>query len=412
MVEGKKLQTASKFEIASRKSGNCNGNGGAVVVGGDYQGLEIVRSLGRHGVAVCVVDDERSISRFSRYCKKFAMLPNLRDERYIVESLLTLGRRMGLQDWVLYPTRDELVAAFSRNRSELSEVFSVPTMDWSGIQFAWDKRNTYRLAEELKIPVPRTWYLQHVDQLSELDSVPPPFAIKPAIKEHFFYATKSKAWCANSHAELRTLFQKACSLVGPDEVMVQEVVPGGGTQQFSYCAFFREGKAVGSMVARRRRQHPLLFGRASTHVETLDVPIVEELSERFLRAIDYYGLVELEYKLDPRDFLYKLLDVNARTWGYLSLGACAGVDFSQMLYLDQVGLPVLPSRARPGVGWVRMITDLPAAFLEISGGHLDLREYVRSLRAARVEAVFSREDPLPGLAEILLIPYLAIKRGF
>ncbi len=40
---------------------------GAVVVGGDYQGLGIVRSLGRRGVPVCVIDDERSIGRFSRF---------------------------------------------------------------------------------------------------------------------------------------------------------------------------------------------------------------------------------------------------------------------------------------------------------------------------------------------------------
>ena len=40
---------------------------GAVVVGGDYQGLGIVRSLGRRGVPVCAVDDEMSISRFSKY---------------------------------------------------------------------------------------------------------------------------------------------------------------------------------------------------------------------------------------------------------------------------------------------------------------------------------------------------------
>ena len=124
-------------------------------------------------------------------------------------------------------------------------------------------------------------------------SLTPPFAIKPAIKEHFFYATKAKAWRANSHAELRTLFQKASELAPCEEIMVQELIPGGGSQQFSYCAFFRDGEAVGKMVVRRRRQHPLQFGRASTYVETLDIPILEELSERFLRAIDYYGLVEV-----------------------------------------------------------------------------------------------------------------------
>jgi D-aspartate ligase len=385
---------------------------GAVVVGGDYQGLEIVRSLGRHGVPVCVVDNEHSISRFSRYCSSFVQRPDLREEASTVQTLLNLAKEMDLHGWVLYPTREEHVAAFSRHRSELSKVFRVPTPEWETIQWAWDKRNTYKLAEELSIPVPITKYITGVDQLTELDGLAAPFAIKPAIKEHFVYATKAKAWCANDHAELKTLYQKAAELVGPGEMMIQELIPGGGNQQFSYCAFFRDGQAVGKMVARRRRQHPLQFGRASTYVETVDIPILEEFSERFLRAINYYGLVELEYKLDPRTSEYKLLDVNARTWGYHSLGYGAGVDFSYMLYSDQLGLPVAPCRSPANVGWVRMTTDVPAAVMAYLGGDLDLKSYIRSLRNCKVEAVFSREDPLPGLAEILLVPYLAVKRGF
>jgi len=385
---------------------------GAVVVGGDYQGLEIVRSLGRRGIPVCVLDNEYSISRFSRYCTHFVQVPDLREERTTVQALLELAGRLDLQGWVLYPTREEHVAAFSRHKDELSKVFRVPTPPWDVIKWACDKRNTYQLAEELSIPTPVTKYLTHIDQLSELDGLTPPFAIKPAIKEHFFYATKAKAWCANSHEELRTLFKKAADLVGAGEVMVQELIPGGGSQQFSYCAFFRGGEPIGKMVARRRRQHPLQFGRASTYVETVDIPLLEELSERFLRKIDYYGLVELEYKLDPRNSQYKLLDVNARTWGYHSLGSGAGVDFSSMLYSDQVGLPVERCRSHSGIGWVRMTTDIPAAFMAYFGGDLDLKSYVKSLRNCSVEAVFSREDPLPGIAEILLVPYLALKRGF
>ena len=171
------------------------------------------------------------------------------------------------------------------------------------------------------------------------------------------------------------------------------------------------GEAVGKMSVRRRRQHPLEFGRASTYVETVDVPILEELSERFLRAINYYGLVEVEYKLDPRDSQYKLLDVNARTWGYHSLGARAGVDFSYMLYADQVGLPVQVSTGRSGLAWVRTTTDLPAAMVAILRGDTDWKGYFRSLINCNTEAVFSPNDPLPGLAEVALIPYLAIKRG-
>src|SRR5271157_5736524 len=98
---------------------------GAVVVGGDYQGLGIVRSLGRRGIPVCVVDDEHSISRFSRYSTHFARLPDLRDEHKAVDGLMDVGARLGLQGWVLYPTREELVAALSRNRSQLSDMFRV-----------------------------------------------------------------------------------------------------------------------------------------------------------------------------------------------------------------------------------------------------------------------------------------------
>jgi predicted ATP-grasp superfamily ATP-dependent carboligase len=385
---------------------------GAVVIGGDYQGLGIVRSLGRQGIPVCVVDDEYSISRFSRYATRFVSVPDLRNERAAVDRLIEIGKRGGLDGWILYPTREELVAALSHNREELSQVFRVPTPDWETVKWAWDKRNTYRLAQELGIPTPVTHYPENIGQLAQLDSLAPPFALKPAIKEHFVYATKAKAWRANNHSELRSLYQKASALAGDGEIMVQELIPGGGTQQFSYCAFFRKGEAVGKMVARRRRQHPLEFGRASTYVESVDVPILEEFSERFLRAIDYYGLVEIEYKLDPRDSQYKLLDVNARTWGYHSLGAKAGVDFSYMLYADQVGLPVPVSRGRAGVTWVRTTTDIPAAMTAILRGDTDWKDYLRSIIDCDVEAVFSPRDPLPGLAEIALIPYLAVKRGF
>src|SRR5262249_28762176 len=249
--------------------------------------------------------------------------------------------------------------AFSRYRPLLLERFRVPTPGWSTVQWAWDKRNTYRLAEELRIPIPRTWYPRDVGELGQIDA-DLPLVIKPAIKEHFIYATKAKACRADNGADRVERARRAAALVGPGEVMVQELIPGDGHLQFAYCALFKEGQAVGSMVARRQRQHPPEFGRASTFVETVDLPLLETLSERFLRAIDYYGLVELEYKLDPRDGQYKLLDVNARTWGYHSIGLSAGVDFPYLLFADQRGEPVHPSRGRVGLRWVRMMTDFPA----------------------------------------------------
>jgi D-aspartate ligase len=386
-------------------------NAGAVVIGGDYQGLGIIRSLGRSGVRVCVVDDETSIGRFSRYATHSIKVDDLRSEQSTVATILDAGERLGLQGWVLFPTREETVAALSRNRSLLGTRFRVPTPGWDCVRWAWDKRNTYRLAETLDIPTPVTHVGLTEFELEAADAWLP-VAIKPAIKEHFIYSTKAKAWRADTPTQLRERFREAARVVPAEEIMVQELIPGDGREQFAYAAFFKEGRALGSMEARRWRQHPPEFGRASTYVETIDAPLLEELSERLLREIGYYGLAELEYKRDPRDGRFKLLDFNARTWGYHTIGAGAGVDFPYLLYADQVGLVVEERRARPGVKWVRLVTDVPTGFIEIVNGRLDWRPYLRSLREARVEAVFSLDDLLPGLVELALIPYLAVRRGF
>lgn len=384
---------------------------GAIVISGDYQGLGIVRSLGRQGIEVVVIDDEHSIGRYSRYAVGSYRFRELRTDEQIVGALLSVAERRDVEGWVVYPTREETVAALSRHREQLVERFRIPTPDWSVTRFAWDKRNTYARAAELNIPTPRTWRISSEDELDTVDGEPP-YVIKPAIKEHFFYATKCKAWRANSRDELVERFRAAAMLVGTEEVVVQELIPGDGNAQVAYCAMFKHGRPVASMLVNRLRQHPVEFGRASTFVRTIEAPEVEEASIRFLRSIDYYGLVELEYKYDRRDGLPKLLDVNARTWGYHSLGPRAGVDFPYLLYADQIGLPVPHGlEARPGISWVRLATDVPTAATELVRRRLDWRAYLRSLRVLDVESVFTPDDLGPGFAELALLPYLAIKKG-
>jgi predicted ATP-grasp superfamily ATP-dependent carboligase len=383
---------------------------GAVVIGGGCQGLGIARSLGRRGIPVCLIDDEISIARASRFVQDAIRVRDLRTERALLDALALAHDRLSLSGWVLYPTREENIAGIAANRDVLRRDFRVPTPELASIRHAWDKREVYGLAERLSIPIPRTWFPQSERDLIVIE-VDEPVVLKPAIKEHFFYATHAKAWRANTAAELLAAFRRATEIMSASEVIVQEMIPGGGEQQYAYCAFFREGCPVASMTVRRRRQHPSDFGIASTYVETISLAELEEPSCRFLAAIDYYGLVELEYKRDPRDGICKLLDVNARTWGYHSVGGPAGVDFPYLLFRDQIGAPVKEAHAQPGVRWIRLSTDVPNALRDIWAGRLRPGEYLRSLRGVRTEAVFSITDPLPGLYEIALLPYLAVKRG-
>ncbi len=382
---------------------------GAVVVGGDHPGLAIARSLGRRGIPVVVIDDQYSISRFSRYVTRFERVPDLKDQQAAVDSVLEVGQRFGLKDWVLFPTRDENVAAFSIHRDRLAKLFRVTTPAWETVRWAWDKTNTYKLAEKLGIPAPRTWNPKNVDDLSALYAHLP-LAVKPAVKENFFYATGAKAWRAETPEQLRELYQRACCDIDPREILIQQIIPGDGLRQLSYCAFFRDGHAHSVMLARRLRQHPREFGRAATYVETVDLPEIEELSERFLRAINFYGIVEVEFKQDPRDGEYKLLDVNARVWGFHGLGPVAGVDFPYLLFADQCGMQVAPARGKSGLGWMRLLPDVPLVLSNLADGYLTLGAYWHSLKATRVESVFSRQDPAPSIAEFVLLPYFIKKK--
>jgi D-aspartate ligase len=384
---------------------------GAVIVGGDYVGLGVVQSLGRRGIPVCVVDDEFTISQFSRYTDRFFRVSSLRSEARCVESLLKIGERFRLHGWVLIPTRDESVGIFSRNRATLETVFRVSTPPWSQTEWAWDKRKSYELADAVGVPTPHTWYVGSDMDLDNLD-IPLPAVIKPAIKENFIHATRVKAWGVATRDQLVRRFNEARALVGVEEVMIQEWIPGDGRHHFSYCCFFKNGAPLATMVVRRSRQHPLDFGRASTYAETVEAPELERLSKKLLARIDFSGLAELEYKYDVRQRCFKLLDFNARCWGYHSLGARAGTDFASLAFDEACGWPVAHARAQPGKRWIRLVTDLPTGALEIKRGRIRLDQYIRSVLRADVESVFALDDPVPGILEIALIPYLMYKRGF
>ena len=384
---------------------------GAVVIGGDHPGLAIARSLGRRKIPVCIIDDQHPISTYSRYATRVVRAKDLRDPLKTVESVLEIGHRFNLRDWVLFPTRDETVMAFALYRDRLAEFFRVTTPPWETTQLAWDKANTYKVAEELGIPAPRTWTVQSASELRSLYSYLP-LAIKPAIKEHFFYSTGDKAWRAETPEQLHELFRAAAEKIKLSEILIQEIIPGDGECQVSYGVFFRDGHSHSSLVARRLRQHPREFGRAATYVETAEIPEIEELSERFLKAINFYGIAEVEFKQDSRDGRYKILDVNARAWGFHGLGQVAGVDFPYLLFADQMGYPIHPCRAKAGVGWLRLLTDIPTALTDILGGHLSFGKYLQSIRNTKTESVLSWDDPFPSLAEFLLLPYHLKKKIF
>jgi D-aspartate ligase len=396
---------SSKPEGTMQEMSPAEGVLGAVVMGGDYRGLGVVRSLGRHGIPVWVLWTEgQRLATFSRYAQRSVPWPAEYDvERFTF--LADLASNNGLAGWVLIPTSDESATLIARHHAKLSKLYRLTTPPWRTLRWAHDKRLTYELASRLQVSYPQTYYPRNREELAA-STCRFPVILKPAFRNTFKRFTPVKAWRADDRQALLDHYDTLCGLVDPDIVMVQELIPGWGDAQFSYAAVCQNGCPVAALVANRVRQFPSDFGRASTCVQTVDEPAVIEPSCRILEALKFTGLVEIEYKYDARDGQYKLLDINPRVWGWHSLGSRAGVDFAYLLWLQTCGSPVPESRPRNGVRWVRASTDAQAVFVEILRGRLSLGEYARSLFSPTESAILSKDDPVPGLLEFPLLAYL------
>jgi D-aspartate ligase len=381
---------------------------GVLVTGADYRALGVVRSLGRRGIPVVVLrDGEHLLAATSRYVSR-TISWRKKNEIGDLDFLLKLADDEQLQGWLLVPTDDETVGLVARSHSILATKYALATPSWERLRHACDKRLLYSVAKAAGIACPWTFCPSRRDDLQTLDCSFP-VVIKPALREAENPLTSAKAWLVNNRSELLDRYEEACRLMPQELVMIQEFVAGGGEAQFSYAAFCTEGRVVASVVARRTRQFPMDFGRASTFVETVNESGVVEPATRLLTALRMTGLVEVEFKRDSAG-CFKLLDVNPRVWGWHTLCARAGVDFSYLLWQFARGEPIPRLEGAAGLAWMRLSTDFPMALKEIIHGRLSLKTYLRSLFGPVESAIHSLRDPIPGLLEFPLLAYLVTNR--
>ena len=373
---------------------------GALIVGGAHGSLALARSLGRHGIPVCFLSDDHPIAKYSRYVRRSFAWGGPEDAGS-VELLKTLAREHQLEGWVLIAAGDGEVRLLSQHRAELATVFRMTVPSWETVRFAHDKGFTYERAAALGIDFPRCHNPRDAQDVANLDCRFP-LVLKPTVREQKNAFTRAKAWRVDDRAALIARYREAAALVGERAIVLQELVPGDGTAQFSYAAVWHDGAPVAALVARRTRQYPIDFGYTSTFVETIAQSEVEDAACRFLKSIDYSGLVEVEFKHDHRDGRYKILDVNARAWTWNGIGAIAGVDFAHVLWRLATGEAVAPVRAHADVAWMHGSRDLVAAALEMTAGRLTPAAYLRSWRKPVVFAAFAKDDLVPGLVDLPL----------
>ena len=111
--------------------------------------------------------------------------------------------------------------------------------------------------------------------------------------------------------------------------MIQEYIPG---TNYSVAAICNEGKPRALCCIKVTRAWPPTGGN-SCFRETVPIePRMKEYSEKILKALNWYGIAEVEFKLDSRDNTPKLMEINPRFWGSLPVAIKSGIDFPYLLY--------------------------------------------------------------------------------
>ncbi|WP_432540190.1 ATP-grasp domain-containing protein [Kineococcus auxinigenes] len=180
------------------------------------------------------------------------------------------------------------------------------------------------------------------------------------------------------------------------QAQVQVLHPG---TLIAYAAVRGPGGVVAESMQRAERIWPPGAG-ASARAVTVDVD--EELAARaqaLLASLDLLGLAELQYVRDA-DGTARLIDLNARFYGSLSLAVAAGANLPAAWGDVALGRSPRPVRARPAVRYQWGTADVRRAVAERRGGLA--RDLAATLAAApgAQHSVASLRDPGPALARL------------
>ena len=156
-----------------------------------------------------------------------------------------------------------------------------------------------------------------------VDKFPIPAVIKPRISSGSFgiVYVKKREDLAPSYQSVHERFPLP---------LIQEWIPDGGGA-FGLSALFDEASNIkAAFVHKKLRMYPVQGG-PSTLREGVEHPQIMEIGLSLLKSLNWVGVAMVEFKVDPRDGIPKLMEVNPRFWGSLQLAIVSGVDFPHLI---------------------------------------------------------------------------------
>lgn len=359
--------------------------------------LGAVRNLGRNRVPVVVLDVNKNHAAFySKYAKGFVCPHPKYDEEAYVDFLLHIGAQLPSKG-VLIPTGDTETLTLLRHRNQLEQHYHFTSATYEKVNVFLNKRLFYQYLEKQDIAHPKTFFpTDEKDAKDASKQLSYPCIVKPVYSTYFRLDFHSKLFVASSAQQLHSLYMK---VQGKNhETMFQEIIPGDATMMFGYNAYYtQDGMPHGIFMYQRIREWPLGFGNGC-YIQHVHEPILETITSSLVRKIGYYGIVDAEFKRDPRDGLFKFIEVNPRVWMQNGFPSRYGCNHPYLAYLDAIGKPLPTNVSFPKqhtVKWVYFLEDIQSVHAGLRNGSLRLRSILPAYSLRNEHAVFAFDDPLP-----------------
>ncbi len=286
--------------------------------------LATVRSLGKKGHNITVIGDSLlTTSFFSRYCNKKIILPSLeKNKEKFLTSLLTLLKNNKYH--IIIPLEDDTIELFLKHREKIEKYSVLPLAPKNLFELFRDKAKTFELAKQYNIPHPKTYIFKNLQDFKEkITNLSPPLIIKPCKSSGSRGLVKitRKEDLYDSYINIHKKYNLP---------IIQEFIPDGGKTQGVSILLDKAHNLVGSFVHERVREYPVSGGPSTLRKSVINHSLTN-ISVRFLQTIKWIGFAMLEFKEDPRDGKFKLIEVNPRFVGSLQLAISSGVDFPNLL---------------------------------------------------------------------------------
>jgi D-aspartate ligase len=377
-----------------------------IVIGCHVCGLGVIRSLGLKGFQIIAMSYDRTdFGNASKYVYERVKIPHPRvEEKDFVDFLIKNSHRWN--GALIFDTNDDVTVSISKNKTELVNRYTIVTAEWDVLRRFIEKPETYSLCEKCNVPYPKTLLPKAVDELYKIkNEISYPCILKPVVGHEFASKFNSKNFEVVNYNELLSKFELC--LESGHKVMVQEIIPGPDSNIYECMVYVNsEGYINTTFLFRKIRQNPPQFGVARVAISQDRIPQIEDFTKRILKEANFRGIATAEFKKDPRDNQFKLLEINVRAFRPNWLATYCGINFPWITYMDLVEREqVKVTDYKKDVYWIELYQDVLNSIFRHNREDLGFRDYIKPyLSKNKTFAVLSADDFMPFLKQIGILP--------